>query len=89
MLYHSDRLETKIGILLVRMEIFTAPLYNLDKKDGEIEAYLNSFCVWQKVENPEYWNKRSFHPEHWDHGLLLTGLDLYDETPKENSVIGI
>ena len=88
LLYHSDRLSTKIGILLVRMEIFTAPLNTLNKKDGEIESYLNSFCVWQKRKNPESWNKRSTHPDHWDHGLLLTGLDLYDALPEENSVIG-
>ena len=88
-MYHSDKLGTRIGILLVRMEIFTAPLLNLDKKDGEIESYLNSFCVWQRGKNPEYWNKKSAHPDHWDHGLLLTGLDLYDALPTENSVIGV
>ena len=88
-MYHSDKLSTRIGILLVRMEIFTAPLLNLDKKDGEIEAYLNSFCVWQRSKNPDYSNKRSTHPDHWDHGLLLTGLDLYDTLPTENSVIGV
>ena len=29
------------------------------------------------------------HPDHWDHGLMLTGLDLYDGSPKQNSVIGL
>jgi hypothetical protein len=71
------------------MEIFTAPLRTLDKKDGEIESYLNSFCLWQRKNNPEHWNKKSTHPDHWDHGLLLTGLDLYDALPTENSVIGV
>ena len=88
LLYQSDKLGTRIGILLVRLEIFTTPLQTLSKKDGEIESYLNSFCVWQKRKNPESWNKLSTHPDHWDHGLLLTGLDLYDALPTENSVIG-
>ena len=61
----------------------------LDKKGGNIEGYLESFCRWQSQSNPENWNKLSNHPDHWDHGLLLTGLDLYDGTKSQNSVIGI
>ena len=53
-----------------------------------IEGYLESFCKWQSKENPEYWDKLSDHPDHWDHGLMLTGLDLYDGTKKQTSVIG-
>ena len=70
------------------MEIFKSPLSALDKKDGNIEGYLESFCKWQSKENPEYWDKLSDHPDHWDHGLMLTGLDLYDGTKKQTSVIG-
>ena len=54
-----------------------------------IEGYLESFCQWQAKENPEYWDRTSDHPDHWDHGLMLTGLDLYDGSPKQNSVIGL
>ena len=53
-----------------------------------IKGYLESFCKWQSKENPEYWDKLSDHPDHWDHGLMLTGLDLYDGTKKQTSVIG-
>ena len=59
-----------------------------DTKVTLIEGYLESFCKWQSKENPEYWNKLSNHPDHWDHGLMLTGLDLYDGTKKQTSVIG-
>eukprot|EP00095_Tigriopus_kingsejongensis_P012524 maker-scaffold455_size166772-snap-gene-0.42 protein:Tk12524 transcript:maker-scaffold455_size166772-snap-gene-0.42-mRNA-1 annotation:"a disintegrin and metalloproteinase with thrombospondin motifs 18-like isoform x1" len=29
------------------------------------------------------------NPGHWDHGLLLTGLNLFDRQPKFDSVIGL
>ena len=88
LLYQSSQLDTKFRIVLVRLEIFKSPLAKLDKKDGNIEGYLESFCKWQSQENPEYWDKLSDHPDHWDHGLMLTGLDLYDGTKQQKSVIG-
>ena len=38
-----------------------------------IDHYLNRFCRWQSRENPV----DDEDPLHWDHALLLTGLDLY------------
>ena len=43
-----------------------AGIYNIDH-------YLNRFCRWQSRENPVGDND----PLHWDHALLLTGLDLF------------
>ena len=88
MIYHSDALDVNFQLILTRLEVFKNPLKSLDKKDGDIEGYLESFCQWQAKENPEYWDRQSDHPDHWDHGLMLTGLDLYDVTKKQNSVIG-
>lgn len=87
--YESERLDTKIRIVLVRLEIHTSEVRSLDKKGGNIEGYLESFCKWQREENPESWDKRSTHPDHWDHGLMLTGLDLYDGAEEYTNVIGL
>lgn len=89
LIYHSDALDVNFQLILTRLEVLKSPLTSLDKKDGDIEGYLESFCQWQAKENPEYWDRQSDHPDHWDHGLMLTGLDLYDVTKKKNSVIGI
>lgn len=89
LLYQSQHLDTKFRIILVRLEIFKSSLSTLDKKDGNIEDYLESFCTWQSKANPEYWNSLSQVPDHWDHGLLLTGLDLYDGVKSQSSVIGL
>ena len=45
---------------------------------------MEEFCRWQSKQNP----KTSSHPDHWDHGLLLTGVNLYDGLKKYSSVIG-
>lgn len=62
----------------------------MDKSDGDIEKYLDSFCQWQKKENPgNSGSKRDDEIDgHWDHGLLLTGLNLYDGRPQYDTVIG-
>ena len=31
----------------------------------------------------------STNNDHWDHALMLTGLNLYDVTPARDSVIGL
>ena len=73
---------------MVRLEVFTAPLRQINKNKGEIEGYLESFCRWQYKENPDRGNKQSTDPQHWDHGLLLTGMNLYDSEEEFDSVIG-
>ena len=88
LLYQSALLDTKFKIIMVRLEVFKNALSDLDKKDGDIEGYLESFCKWQVKQNPEHWDKQSDHPDHWDHALMLTGVDLYDGSKKHSSVIG-
>lgn len=78
-------------LILVRLEVFKSRIRSIDKAGGDIERYLDSFCGWQKNENPGANNPINADrqdPDHWDHGLLLTGLDLYDQNPTMDSVIG-
>jgi hypothetical protein len=42
-------------------------------RSHDIDQFLGNFCSWQKDENPP----RDSDPLHWDHALILTGLDLY------------
>ena len=84
LIYQSDSLDTKFQIILVRLEIFKNENIDINKRGGDIEGYLEEFCRWQAKQNP----KLSSHPDHWDHGLLLTGVNLFDGLEKHNSVIG-
>ena len=87
-LYNTDQLDIKILFVIVRLEVFTASQPTIDKKGGEIEGYLESFCKWQSDQNPEGWDLRSINPDHWDNGLMLTGINLFDGKPEFDSVIG-
>ncbi len=77
-------MDTNFRLILVRLEIFKSAISGIDKAKGDIEHYLDSFCGWQKEENPQ----DDSADDHWDHAMLLTGLDLFDGTPKMDSVIG-
>ena len=55
LIYKSPALDVNLQLILTRLEVFKKPLKKLDKKDGDIEGYLESFCQWQAKENPEYW----------------------------------
>ena len=74
---------------MVRLEVFTAAQATINKKGGEIEGYLESFCKWQSDQDPDSSNIQSLNPDHWDHGLLLTGMNLFDGKPEYDSVIGM
>ncbi|XP_063848277.1 uncharacterized protein LOC135093220 isoform X2 [Scylla paramamosain] len=50
---------------------------------GDGNAYLGNFCVWQA----ESTSKRQ--AKHWDHALLLTGVDLYSDEPQYTSTTGM
>ena len=75
LLYQSDKLRTKLKIVLVRLEVLTTPAWDMDKSGGKIEAYLDSFCGWQKKNNPgiNLLDPDKQNADHWDHGLMLTG----------------
>ena len=75
LLYQSEKLKTKLKIVLVRLEVLTSPSWDMNKHGGKIEAYLDSFCAWQKLMNPgiNQLLPDKDNPDHWDHGLMLTG----------------
>lgn len=58
--------------MLKRLEILHADPPKL-QRSHDIDRYLSNFCAWQEKENLS-WEKS---PLHWDHALMLTGLDLY------------
>nr|XP_040579861.1 A disintegrin and metalloproteinase with thrombospondin motifs adt-1-like [Lepeophtheirus salmonis] len=89
LLYESSRLSTKFELILVRLEVARTPIRGLIKHRN-IERYLESFCGWQKSINPGGIFMGDLDtPDHWDHGLMLTGLNLYDTHPKYDNVIGL
>lgn len=55
-----------------RLEILHADPPGL-VRSHDIDRFLGNFCSWQGTENPPGDND----PLHWDHALILTGLDLY------------
>jgi hypothetical protein len=42
-------------------------------RSQNIDSFLSNFCTWQRTQNPD----GDDEPLHWDHALILTGLDLY------------
>uniref|UniRef100_A0A1B0D867 Uncharacterized protein n=1 Tax=Phlebotomus papatasi TaxID=29031 RepID=A0A1B0D867_PHLPP len=72
LLYHHPSLGYQINFVLKRLEI----LHN-DPKDlhrsSDIDIFLNSFCMWQRKLNPAL----DTDVMHFDHAVILTGLDLY------------
>lgn len=89
LLYQDDSLGHQIDFQVQRLEMWTRQPLDLlpilasssgsttaiPGKQGihDIDRYLNRFCHWQSRENPA----DDHDPDHWDHALLLTGLDLF------------
>jgi len=90
-MYQSARLANKLKLVLVRLDIMQTADLSLDKHGGDIERYLEAFCLWQKGKNPgaAAGTADRTNGAHWDHALLLTGLNLYDGLPARDSVIGL
>ncbi|KAI5640167.1 reprolysin family propeptide domain-containing protein [Phthorimaea operculella] len=72
LLYHDPSLGRPVNFILKRLEILHEDPVNL-KRPHDIDRFLSNFCTWQRLENPPGDND----PLHWDHALILTGLDLY------------
>lgn len=72
LLYHDPSLGRQVNFVLKRLEILHVdpPLL---QRPHDIDRFLSSFCTWQRDENPP----GDSDPLHWDHALILTGLDLY------------
>lgn len=72
LLYHDPTLGQTVNFVLKRLEILHEDPASL-KRPHDIDRFLSNFCAWQRLENPTGDND----PLHWDHALILTGLDLY------------
>ncbi|XP_041985063.1 A disintegrin and metalloproteinase with thrombospondin motifs adt-1 [Aricia agestis] len=72
LIYHDPSLGRPVNYILKRLEILHEDPANL-KRPHDIDRFLSNFCTWQRLENPP----GDTDPLHWDHALILTGLDLY------------
>jgi hypothetical protein len=72
LLYHDPSLGRQVNFVLKRLEILHMDPASL-QRPHDIDRFLSSFCTWQRGENPP----SDSDPMHWDHALILTGLDLY------------
>lgn len=82
-LYYHPSLGTRINIVLVRLDIMKQQPKTLPHYNGERNLLLNSFCNFTTINNPPNDN----HPNHWDIGIYVSGLDFYvNENGKKNSI---
>lgn len=72
LIYHDPSLGRPVNFILKRLEILHEDPGNL-KRPHDIDRFLSNFCTWQRLENPH----SDTDPLHWDHAVILTGLDLY------------
>lgn len=72
LLYNDDTLGHRIKFVLKRLEILYKDPTDLHRP-YDIDNLLTNFCSWQRKENPP----RDSDPLHWDHALILTGLDVF------------
>lgn len=72
MLYHDPSLGRQINFILKRLEILHSDPEGLTRSN-DIDRFLSNFCKWQQTENPPL----DSDPLHWDHAVILTGLDLF------------
>ncbi|KAK4884284.1 hypothetical protein RN001_000555 [Aquatica leii] len=72
LLYHDPSLGRQVNFVLKRLEILKEETPGLTRPP-DIDRFLSSFCNWQRTKNPV----GDREPQHWDHALILTGLDLY------------
>jgi thrombospondin motif-containing protein 18 len=72
LLYHDPSLGRAVTFVLKRLEVLHTEPVGLTRSH-DIDRFLSSFCKWQRLENPV----ADADPLHWDHAVLLTGLDLY------------
>ncbi|XP_015368715.1 PREDICTED: A disintegrin and metalloproteinase with thrombospondin motifs 16-like [Diuraphis noxia] len=72
LLYHDPSLGRQINFILKRLEILHSDPEGLIRSN-DIDRFLSNFCKWQQTENPP----QDSDPLHWDHAVILTGLDLF------------
>ncbi|XP_047478606.1 A disintegrin and metalloproteinase with thrombospondin motifs adt-1-like isoform X2 [Penaeus chinensis] len=87
LLYNDDTLGHRIKFVLKRLEILYKDPTDLHRP-YDIDNLLTNFCSWQRKENPP----RDSDPLHWDHALILTGLDVFTINSKgrvNSQVVGL
>ncbi|KAG7165213.1 A disintegrin and metalloproteinase with thrombospondin motifs adt-1-like 3 [Homarus americanus] len=87
LLYNDASLGHSVKFVLKRLEILYSDPSGL-RRPNDIDTFLTNFCTWQRQENPA----DDAHPMHWDHALILTGLDVFtiDSNGRVNSqVVGL
>ncbi|XP_065207544.1 A disintegrin and metalloproteinase with thrombospondin motifs adt-1-like [Planococcus citri] len=87
LLYHDPSLGWVINFVLKRLEILHTDPSGLVRVH-DVDKFLSSFCNWQHLENPY----SDDDPLHWDHAVILTGLDLYVLSKNgkiSNQVVGL
>ncbi|KAG8329988.1 metalloendopeptidase activity protein [Homalodisca vitripennis] len=72
LLYHDPSLGQPVTFVMKRLEILHNDPAGLVRYH-DIDRFLGNFCAWQREENPP----GDDDPLHWDHALILTGLDLF------------
>ncbi|KAM3729229.1 putative disintegrin and metalloproteinase with thrombospondin motif adt-1 [Dirofilaria immitis] len=85
-LYQQSSMTPNLDIVIVRFELWKKQptgLETLAHRNGQAQMLLNLFCRHQATLNP---GTDLTDPEHWDHGILLTGYDIYHTT---TSVAGV
>uniref|UniRef100_A0A7E4UZ46 Peptidase M12B domain-containing protein n=1 Tax=Panagrellus redivivus TaxID=6233 RepID=A0A7E4UZ46_PANRE len=85
-LYQQPTLSPNLDVVIVRFEMWKvqpAPLETSIHKNGQAQTLLDTFCRYQARVNP---GSDLSDPGHWDHGVLLTGYDIYHTT---SSVAGV
>ncbi|XP_059225123.1 uncharacterized protein LOC106087759 [Stomoxys calcitrans] len=71
LLYHHPSLGRRVNFVLKRLEILEKDPSDL-ARSSDIDVYLSNFCKWQTR-----WNTAKDLKLHYDHAVILTGLDLY------------
>ncbi|RXG70384.1 A disintegrin and metalloproteinase with thrombospondin motifs 16 [Armadillidium vulgare] len=87
LLYNDPSLGHKIKYVLKRLELLYQDPPGLSRPH-DIDLFLTKFCMWQNTENPPSDDENL----HWDHALILTGLDLYtimDDRKLNSQVVGL
>ncbi|XP_069944099.1 A disintegrin and metalloproteinase with thrombospondin motifs adt-1-like isoform X1 [Cherax quadricarinatus] len=87
LLYNDDSLGHRVKFVLKRLEVLYGDPPSLHRPN-DIDNFLTSFCAWQRQENPP----EDTHELHWDHALILTGLDVYTLTSSgrlNSQVVGL
>ncbi|VDD96513.1 unnamed protein product, partial [Enterobius vermicularis] len=85
-LYQQSSMSPTLDIVIVRYELWKVQPTGLEARahrNGQAQVFLNNWCRHQANINP---GTDLTDPGHWDHGILLTGFDIYHTTP---SVAGV